>query len=79
MVQNSISEESMIHVDLAETKPRKKADISLADKFEAVKLLEQKVPLLEIAKRFGCSQAQVSSVILLINTLSICLVQWVLM
>ena len=68
----------MIHVDLAETKPRKKADISLADKFEAVKLLEQKVPL-EIAKRFGCSQAQVSSVILLINTLSICLVQWVLM
>lgn len=69
----------MIHVDLAETKPRKKADISLADKFEAVKLLEQKVPLLEIAKRFGCSQAQVSSVILLINTLSICLVQWVLM
>ena len=51
----------MIHVDLAETKPRKKADISLADKFEAVKLLEQKVPQREIAKRLGCCPPQVIS------------------
>lgn len=38
---------------------RKRTDLSLADKYEAVKLLEQKLSQTEIAKRMGCSQPQI--------------------
>lgn len=38
---------------------RKRRDLTLADKYEAVKLLEQKLSQAEVAKRMGCSQPQV--------------------
>ena len=42
---------------------RKRNDLSLADKFEVVKLLEQKtMSQTEIAKKLGCSQGQVSNI-----------------
>jgi len=39
---------------------RKRNDLSLADKYEVVKLLDQKISQYEIAKKLGCSQSQVS-------------------
>ncbi|XP_061175614.1 tigger transposable element-derived protein 6-like [Saccostrea echinata] len=41
---------------------RKRTDLFLADKYEAVKLLDQKVPQTEIAKKLGCSQPQISAI-----------------
>ncbi|XP_056008513.1 tigger transposable element-derived protein 6-like [Ostrea edulis] len=41
---------------------RKRTDLSLADKYEAVKLLKKNVPQTEIAKRLGCSQPQISTI-----------------
>lgn len=38
---------------------RKRRDLTLADKYEAVKLLEQKLSQAEVAKQMGCSQPQV--------------------
>jgi hypothetical protein len=35
---------------------RKRKDLSLADKYEAVKLLKKNIPQTEISKKLGCSQ-----------------------
>ncbi|XP_053406971.1 uncharacterized protein LOC123546025 isoform X12 [Mercenaria mercenaria] len=41
---------------------RKRNDLSLSDRIEVLKLLEQKLSQVEIAKKLGCSQAQVSRI-----------------
>ncbi|XP_052260398.1 uncharacterized protein LOC127864620 isoform X1 [Dreissena polymorpha] len=41
---------------------RKRNDLSLADKYEVIKLLDQKMPQTQIAKKMGCSQGQVSRI-----------------
>lgn len=41
---------------------RKRNDLSLADKYEVVKLLDQKLPQTEISKKLGCSQSQISRI-----------------
>ena len=41
---------------------RKRNDLSLADKYEVIKLLEQKMPQTQIAQKMGCSQGQVSRI-----------------
>ena len=38
---------------------RKRNDLSLSDKYEAVKLLDKKISQVEISKQLGCSQSQV--------------------
>ncbi|XP_041351172.1 tigger transposable element-derived protein 6-like [Gigantopelta aegis] len=38
---------------------RKRCDLSLGDKYEAVKLLDQKISQTEVAKKLGCSQSQI--------------------
>ena len=41
---------------------RKRNDLSLADKYEVVKLLDQKLSQTEISKKLGCSQSQISRI-----------------
>ena len=41
---------------------RKRNDLSLADKYDVIKLLDQKMPQIQIAKKMGCSQGQVSRI-----------------
>ena len=41
---------------------RKLNDLSLADKYEVVKLLDQKLSQTEISKKLGCSQSQISRI-----------------
>jgi hypothetical protein len=45
--------------------PNKKArtDLPLKDRFEVIKLSDQKLTQVEIAKRMGCSQGQVSRIL----------------
>ncbi|XP_069108937.1 tigger transposable element-derived protein 4-like [Argopecten irradians] len=45
-----------------QSKKRKRNDLSLADKYEVVKLLNQKTSQTEIAKKLGCSQSQISRI-----------------
>lgn len=41
---------------------RKRKDLCLADKYEVIKLLDQKMPQTQIAEKMGCSQGQVSRI-----------------
>jgi hypothetical protein len=41
---------------------RKPTEITLAQKYEAVKLLEEKIPQTEVCKKLGISQLQVCSI-----------------
>ncbi|KAH3877420.1 hypothetical protein DPMN_001286 [Dreissena polymorpha] len=41
---------------------RKRKDLSLADKYEVIKLLDQKMPQAQIARKMVCSQGQVSRI-----------------